>query len=78
LLGQDFNAVSDLRLLGGMPDAFVVDLVFGYAKSDIFFNTAISKKDGLRYMSDMGLPSALVAGSYNLAINLQLAIRGLQ
>ena len=77
-LGPAFDGVGNLCLLRSLPDALVLDLVFGDAKGDVFFNAAIGKKDGLRHMSDMGLPGALVAGCYSLAIYLQLAIRGLQ
>ena len=77
LLGPAFDGVVDLRLLRCLPDALVVDLVFGYAKGDVFFNTAIGEKDVLRNMGNMGLLGALVAGCYSLAINLQHAVRGL-
>ena len=41
LLGPAFNAVGNLRLLCGLPNALVVDLVYGHAKSYVFFNGAV-------------------------------------
>jgi hypothetical protein len=77
LLGPALDAVNDLRLLRGLPDPLMVDLVFGHAKGYVFFNAAISEKDGLRYMSDMGLPGTVVANCDGLAFNLQHTIGGL-
>ena len=74
LLGPAFNAVGNLRLLCGLPDALGVDLVHGYAKGNVFFNTAVGQKYGLRHMSNMGLPGAVICGHHRLAINLQGAI----
>lgn len=74
LLGPAFNAVGNLRLLCGLPDALGVDLVYGHAKGNVFFNAAVGQKYGLRHMSDMGLPGAVICGRHRLAINLQGAI----
>jgi hypothetical protein len=41
LLGPAFNAVGNLRLLCGLPDALRVNLIFGYAKGNVFFNAAV-------------------------------------
>ena len=74
LLGPRFDAVGDLRLLGGIPDSLMIDLIFGYAKGNVFFNGAVGQKYGLRHMSDMGLPGAVICERHRLAINLQGAI----
>ena len=78
LLGQAFNAVSDLRLLGGFSDDVGIDLVFGNTKSNVFFDCTIGEKDSLWDMGNMGLPGTAIAGCNGLAINLQLAIRDLK
>jgi hypothetical protein len=36
-----FNAVGNLSLLGGLPDALEVDLVYGHAKGNVFSNSCI-------------------------------------
>ena len=52
--------VGYLSLLSCLLDSVAIDFIFGHAKGNVFFDGAISKKDGLRNVCYMGLPCPVV------------------
>ena len=62
--------VGYLSLLSCLLDSVAIDFIFGHAKGNVFFDGAISKKDGLGNVSNMRLPCPVVGRGQGFCVDL--------